>query len=74
MRVLVIGAGRMGAIRVEDLVADPERELTRICDFVDLDAPLLIANDPYEGVRYEGSMLSLPDRPGIGVLPRAEIL
>ena len=45
-----------------------------LCDFVDLDAPLLIANDPYEGVRYEGSMLSLPDRPGIGVLPRAEIL
>ena len=43
------------------------------CDLVDLDAPLLIANDPYEGVRYEGSTLYLPDRPGIGILPRAEI-
>ena len=43
------------------------------CDLVDLDAPLLIANDPYEGVRYEGSTLYLPDRPGIGILPRVEI-
>lgn len=36
-------------------------------DWIDLDAPLLIANDPFEGVHYEQGRIHLPDRPGIGV-------
>ncbi|MBL8055364.1 MAG: dipeptide epimerase [Anaerolineales bacterium] len=44
--------------------------LAPLCDLVDLDGPLLIANDPYAGVRYEGARLILPDRPGLGVLRR----
>lgn len=44
--------------------------LAPLCDYVDLDGPLLIANDPFEGVRYEGARLTLPDRPGIGVKRR----
>ena len=38
-----------------------------LCDYVDLDGPLLIANDPYRGVRFDGARLILPEAPGLGV-------
>jgi L-Ala-D/L-Glu epimerase len=41
--------------------------LAPLCDYADLDGPLLIRNDPYRGIRYEGARFSLPDRPGLGV-------
>ena len=41
--------------------------LAPLCDYVDLDGPLLIANDSYRGVMYEGATLVLPDGPGLGV-------
>jgi L-alanine-DL-glutamate epimerase-like enolase superfamily enzyme len=44
--------------------------LAPLCDFVDLDGPLLIHNDPYQGVIYDGAKLSLPGGPGLGVQPR----
>jgi L-alanine-DL-glutamate epimerase-like enolase superfamily enzyme len=43
--------------------------LTGLADWVDLDAPLLIANDPFDGIHYgPGSLVEVPERPGIGVL------
>ena len=41
--------------------------LAPLCDYADLDGPLLIKNDPYRGLRYEGAKLRLPDGPGIGL-------
>ncbi len=41
--------------------------LAPLCDYADLDGPLLIANDPYHGVQYDGARLILPDAPGLGV-------
>lgn len=41
--------------------------LAPLCDYVDLDGPLLIRNDPYAGLHYDGSQLTLPDSPGLGV-------
>jgi L-alanine-DL-glutamate epimerase-like enolase superfamily enzyme len=41
--------------------------LAPLCEYVDLDGPLLIANDPFEGLRYEGARLILPTAPGLGV-------
>jgi len=41
-----------------------------LCDFVDLDAPLLIENDPYQGVSYMGANLVLPHTPGVGVMQK----
>ena len=41
--------------------------LAPLCEFADLDGPLLIKNDPYRGLGYSGAALSLPDAPGIGV-------
>jgi L-Ala-D/L-Glu epimerase / N-acetyl-D-glutamate racemase len=41
--------------------------LAPLCDYADLDGPLLIKNDPYRGLKYEGARISLPDEPGLGV-------
>jgi L-Ala-D/L-Glu epimerase len=38
-----------------------------LVDYADLDGPMLIANDPFEGLHYDGARLVLPDRPGLGV-------
>lgn len=45
--------------------------LAPLCQHIDLDGPLLVADDPFEGVLYEGGRLRLPTRPGLGVLRRA---
>ena len=38
-------------------------------DWIDLDAPMLLKNDPFEGLQYDKRFhISLPDRPGIGVI------
>jgi L-Ala-D/L-Glu epimerase len=41
--------------------------LAPLCDYADLDGPLLIRNDPYRGLSYDGARLTLPDGPGLGV-------
>jgi L-alanine-DL-glutamate epimerase-like enolase superfamily enzyme len=41
-----------------------------LAQWVDLDGPLLISNDPFEGVRYRQGQLLLPDAPGLGVRAR----
>jgi L-alanine-DL-glutamate epimerase-like enolase superfamily enzyme len=41
--------------------------LAPLCDYADLDGPLLIKNDPYRGLQYEGAKFSLPDNAGLGV-------
>ena len=38
-------------------------------DFADLDGNLLIANDRFDGVKVVEGRLSLPNRPGIGIIP-----
>lgn len=42
--------------------------LAPLCDYADLDGPLLIKNDPYRGLQYNGAKMTLPDAPGIGVI------
>ena len=41
-----------------------------LCDYVDLDGPLLIRNDPFVGVQYLNARLLLSDQPGLGVSRR----
>jgi L-alanine-DL-glutamate epimerase-like enolase superfamily enzyme len=41
-----------------------------LADYVDLDGPLLIANDPFIGLRYDGAQIMLPDGPGLGLQPK----
>jgi L-alanine-DL-glutamate epimerase-like enolase superfamily enzyme len=41
--------------------------LSGLADWLDLDAPLLIANDPFDGIQFDKqARIQVPDRPGIG--------
>lgn len=41
--------------------------ISPLFDYADLDGPLLIRNDPFSGVQYEGCRLLFPEGPGIGI-------
>ncbi len=43
--------------------------LASLADFLDLDGPLLVANDPFRGVRIREGFLELPDGAGLGCSP-----
>jgi L-alanine-DL-glutamate epimerase-like enolase superfamily enzyme len=43
-------------------------QLSPAVDFADLDGNLLISNDIFQGVTVVNGRLTLPDRPGIGVV------
>ncbi len=43
--------------------------LAGLADWLDLDAPLLVSNDPFRGITFDkNANVYLPDRPGIGVI------
>lgn len=44
-------------------------QLSPAVDFADLDGNLLIANDRFTGMQVVNGKITLPDRPGIGILP-----
>jgi L-alanine-DL-glutamate epimerase-like enolase superfamily enzyme len=44
--------------------------LASLVDYLDLDGALLLANDPFDGVVFDDGILRLPDRPGLGAVPR----
>jgi L-alanine-DL-glutamate epimerase-like enolase superfamily enzyme len=46
-------------------------QITPLVDFADLDGFLLIANDPMESTTVRRGKLILPNRPGLGLIPRA---
>jgi L-alanine-DL-glutamate epimerase-like enolase superfamily enzyme len=43
-------------------------QLSPLVDWADLDGNLLISNDIYDGVKVVDGKLTLPDRPGIGII------
>jgi L-alanine-DL-glutamate epimerase-like enolase superfamily enzyme len=46
--------------------------LAGLAEWVDLDAPLLISNDPFDGVRFdEHARMTVPERAGIGAVAKA---
>ena len=63
-----LGMQVMMGCTIESAVAiTAAAHLAPLCDYADLDAPLLTANDPFVGLRYDGARLILPDGPGLGV-------
>lgn len=44
--------------------------LAPMADYVDLDGHLLLADDPFEGIGGAGGILTLTDRPGLGLVER----
>ena len=43
-------------------------QLSPAVDFADLDGNLLISNDRFDGMKVVDGKISLPDRPGIGII------
>jgi L-alanine-DL-glutamate epimerase-like enolase superfamily enzyme len=60
----------IGCMIESSVLATAAAHITPLCDYADLDGPLLITDDPYQGVRYDGAQMRLPDAPGLGVAPR----
>ena len=67
-----LGLGIMLGCMVETSVgATAMAHLMGLADWLDLDAPWLIANDPFDGLAYDDDgRVHVPDRPGIGVVRR----
>ncbi len=58
----------IGCMVETSLAVTAAAHLAPLCDYADLDGPLMIRNDPFEGMRYDRARLVLPDRPGLGIL------
>ena len=43
-------------------------QLSPLADWCDLDGNLLISNDPFDGIKIVDGKVTIPDRPGIGVV------
>lgn len=41
-----------------------------LADYLDLDGPMHLANDPFDGLRFKKGIITLPERTGLGVQPR----
>jgi len=59
----------LGCMVSSSVTVTAAAHLSPLVDYADLDGNLLIANDPFTGVRVERGKLILPDRPGLGLRP-----
>ena len=57
----------LGCMVSSSVTVTAAAHLSPLVDYADLDGNLLIANDPYHGVRVEKGKLILPARPGLGL-------
>lgn len=63
----------LGCMTETSLGVTAMSHLAAMADWIDLDAPLLISNDPFEGVSYDQSFITLPGRPGIGIIRKTDM-
>lgn len=63
MRVMV------GCMTETSCAVSAAAQLSPLADFADLDGNLLITNDLFDGMQVLDGKITLPDRPGIGVIP-----
>ncbi len=63
----------LGCMVESSLAITAAAQLSPLVDFADLDGNLLIDNDPFVGVTVKGGRLVLPEEPGLGVRPRADL-
>jgi L-alanine-DL-glutamate epimerase-like enolase superfamily enzyme len=61
----------LGCMTETSCAVSAAAQLSPLVDWADLDGALLIANDCFEGMTVVEGRITLPDRPGIGVVPRA---
>jgi L-alanine-DL-glutamate epimerase-like enolase superfamily enzyme len=59
----------LGCMIETSIGATAMAHLAGLADWLDLDAPVLIANDPFEGLTFDQTAtVNIPERPGIGVI------
>jgi L-alanine-DL-glutamate epimerase-like enolase superfamily enzyme len=57
----------LGCMVSSSLAITAAAQISPLVDYADLDGALLIADDPFVGVRIEQGRMVLPDVPGLGV-------
>jgi len=62
----------LGSVIESSIGVTTAAHLSPLVDDADVDGNLLIANDPYEGVKVDKGKVILPDRPGLGLTPATE--
>jgi L-alanine-DL-glutamate epimerase-like enolase superfamily enzyme len=62
----------LGCMIETSLAVTAAAHLAPLADYVDLDGPLLISADPFEGISYRDGVISLPEAPGLGVRRRPQ--
>jgi L-alanine-DL-glutamate epimerase-like enolase superfamily enzyme len=60
----------LGCMVESSVAVTAAAHLAPLCDHADLDGPLLIRNDRWTGLRYEGAKLILSEGPGVGLMLR----
>jgi L-alanine-DL-glutamate epimerase-like enolase superfamily enzyme len=61
----------LGCMTESTVLITGAAHLAPMVDWVDLDGNLFLARDPFVGVTHESGKLTLPDRPGLGILGSA---
>jgi L-alanine-DL-glutamate epimerase-like enolase superfamily enzyme len=62
----------LGCMVETSVLATAAAHLGSLADYADLDGPLLIAEDPFQGVQYNNGAMTLPEGLGLGVAERHE--
>lgn len=63
----------LGCMAESSCATSAMAQLMDLADFIDLDAPNLIKNDPFSGIEYREGKVHLNDLPGIGVKPLTDL-
>lgn len=64
----------LGCMAESSCATSAMAQLMQFADYIDLDAPNLLKNDPFKGVSYKNGNVYLNDLPGIGVEPIESLL
>ena len=59
----------LGCMTETSCAVSAASQLAPLADWADLDGNLLIANDIFDGMKIVDGKVTIPDRPGIGVIP-----
>jgi L-alanine-DL-glutamate epimerase-like enolase superfamily enzyme len=62
----------IGCMMESSLAITAAAHISPLMDHADLDSGLLLARDPFVGVRIDRGRMTLPDEPGLGVRPATE--
>lgn len=62
----------LGCMIESSIAISAAAHLSPLVDYADLDGNILIANDPYDGVKVVNGKLVLNDQPGLGIFSKTE--